>query len=97
MNNPETFDPEKGIDIKEEPADKETLVGPLVAKKNQHLKVENPKSEQFTGRCTADEKERIQAAIDAHKRSGETFDIVRLTLKMLDYIENDFLQTFKTK
>lgn len=81
-----------------EPQDKPLLPAAAPAiKRNQHLKVEAPKSEQCTGRATVAEKERIIAAINAHKVPDQTYDIVRLCLDMLDHIENDWLQTFKTK
>lgn len=61
-------------------------------KRNQHLKVDEPKNKQFTARATETEAARIMACLTA--QGG---DIVRVFLKMLDYIEADWLQTFKTK
>lgn len=66
-------------------------------RENKHLKVENPKNVQFGGRATGKEAERIKEAMSLHKKEGETYDIVRFTLDMMNHIENDFFQSFKTK
>lgn len=66
--------------------------------RNQHLKIADPKSRQFTGRATEAEFARISRAIEVRKQGKTgTYDIVRLALEMLDYIEADIFQTFKTK
>jgi hypothetical protein len=75
----------------------ETLPEPVPTPRNQFLKVPEPKNKQFTGRATQAESDRIEAAIKARKRDGSTYDIVRFALDMMDYIEDDILQTFKTK
>lgn len=65
--------------------------------RKHRLSVDDPKSKQFTGRATTTEYDRIQGALEVRKPEGKTYDIVRLCLDMLDHIEDDFFQTFKTK
>lgn len=60
--------------------------------RNQHLKSDDPKNKQFTARATETEAIRINACLQA--QGG---DIVRTFLKMMDYIEADVFQTFRTK
>lgn len=55
------------------------------------------KSVSFTGRATADEAKRLNTALKARQGNRPHYDIVRLALDMMNYIEKDFLQTFKTK
>jgi hypothetical protein len=78
---------------------KEAAAAPItpVNRRNQFVKTDDPKSEQFTGRATVKEAERIKAAIKARKQGDEPYDIVRLCLDAINHIEADFLQTFKTK
>jgi hypothetical protein len=82
----------QGADIPAAPA-----AGPSSPDGKHRLSVDNPKKYQFTGRATKDEAERIAEALEVRKPEGKTYDIVRLCLDMLDYIEDDYLQTFKTK
>ncbi|MGZ3983403.1 MAG: hypothetical protein ACXVJE_19400 [Mucilaginibacter sp.] len=65
--------------------------------RNHFKKVENPKNISFTGRANADEAERIKEALEARKQPGSFYDIVRFCLDMMNHIEKDFFQTFKTK
>lgn len=83
--------------VEPEPAPEVITPPALPVKRNQHLKIENPKSEQLTGRATREEHARIIRAIQARKKDNEPYDIVRLALDMLNHIENDIFQTFKTK
>lgn len=79
--------------------DPELVPDPIPAKqpRNQHLKVEIPKNKQFTGRATESEYNRINKALQLRKRPDQPYDIVRFCLDMMNHIEADFLQTFKTK
>ena len=70
---------------------------PVRNARNQDKRVGDPKVKQFTGRSTKDEYERINDAIELRKQVNKPYDIVRLCLDMMDHIEKDFLQTFKTK
>lgn len=76
------------------PTEEKPVTGPQ-RRGNQFVKSDDPKSEQFTGRATVKEAERIKVAISARKQGQ--YDIVRLCLDMLDHIEADILKTFKTK
>ena len=92
-------EPGQGVTEVEQAQEAEVIPSAPASKKreNNHLKVENPKSKQFTGRATQAEYDRINDVIDLHKKPGATYDIVRLVLDMIDHIENDVFQTFKTK
>lgn len=71
--------------------------GPASIKRNQHLKSDDPKCVQFGGRATKSEAERLKEAIELRKQPGKTYDVVRLAIDMMDHIEKDVFQTFKTK
>ncbi|TKB96863.1 hypothetical protein [Pedobacter cryophilus] len=99
---------EKPLIEAETPTQPDGLIGAPVAPlqpvkpRNQHLKAENPKNKQFTGRSTEAEFEKINKAIAARKKQlglaeNSNYDIVRLALDLLKHIENDFLSSFKTK
>ena len=70
---------------------------PVPTPRKTPVTVEEPKNQQFTGRATQKEFDRIKAAITARKQEGKTYDIVRLCLDMMDFIEDDIFQTFITK
>lgn len=79
------------------PEDTAPPAAPARIPRNQHLKVPEPKNRQFTGRATEAEFNRINAGLQARKRGPETYDIVRFCLDMMNHIEGDIFQTFKTK
>lgn len=91
-------DPNKETGDTNNPVEERPLPPPESPAVRKHpQKVDDPKKFQFTGRATEAEYNRINDAIELHKEPGKTFDIVRLVLKMINHIENDILQTFKTK
>lgn len=61
--------------------------------RNQHLKVDQPKSRQFTARCTQEEYDQINDAMKANNRT----DIVRLMLFSINLHKNDLFTSFKIK
>lgn len=84
--------------------DLETPEVPLITDpkktRNQHLKVDNPKSHQFTGRATAAEAEIIQKALQARKKQlgiaeNGKYDIVRLALDTIKHIKKDIFSSLK--
>jgi 16S rRNA U1498 N3-methylase RsmE len=70
----------------------------LRIKRNQHLKIDDPKKHQFTARANQADADIINAALTARERAtGRKHDIVTLSIAMIKNIEADILQTFKTK
>lgn len=84
--------PEPHIEPVAEPEVLPPPAAPVIGKR-PFTSVPEPKNKQFTGRATEKEYERINKALAAH--GG--MDIVRFALKMMNHIENDIFQTFKTK
>lgn len=82
---------------KEVPADKEAPAGTVPTPRNQFIKTDTPKIVQFSARATQKDADRIKEALEVRKRGDQTYDIVMLTIDMLNHIESDFLQTFRTK
>jgi hypothetical protein len=73
---------------------------PIEKVRNQHLKVENPKNHQFTGRATASEAEIIKRALQARKKQlgideNGKYDIVRLALDTIKHIKKDIFSSLK--
>lgn len=89
IENPSTPVPE----LEPQPAVVPEPLAPAQIKRNQHLKVDEPKSEQCTGRATVKEKQRIMLAC---QKAGCP-DIVRLVLKLLDANEKDWFPNVTTK
>lgn len=77
-------------------------VQPLAKKpRNQHLKVDDPKNQQVTGRCTENELFLIKKAVAARKKQlslteNKPFDAVRLLIDLIKKNNNDFLSSIKT-
>lgn len=59
--------------------------------RNQHLKVANPKNQQFTARCTEQDYQAIKSAMVANGCR----DLVELMLFSMNLHRNDFLSSFK--
>lgn len=104
MANPENSIVENGNEVPQHKPQPESeavrvpgieLPAPPAAKqpRNQHLKVAEPKSEQFAGRATKTEYDLIQQVM---KANGCT-DIVRLMLLSIKYHQKDVLSSFKLK
>jgi hypothetical protein len=61
-------------------------------------KSDDPKKFQFTGRATQSEADRINELLEVRSQAtGKKYDIVRAALEMLDHIEADILQSYRTK
>ncbi len=91
------------VETQTEPQPASLEAQPLPKKpRNQHLKVEEPKNQQVTGRCTENESFLIKKAVAARKKQlglteNKPFDAIRLLIDLIKKNNSDFLSSIKTK
>jgi len=94
LNDSPDLNPEN--EPKEAPVPSNEAV-PVPPKRHGFPRPDEPKTRQFTARATERQANRIQEALDARRGNRPTYDIVMLSIDMLNHIEADWLQSFKTK
>lgn len=105
-NNSKVIEQSEKFEVPQQPEHQETPPTPAPQNpktpRNQHLKAENPKNHQLTGRATEQEAFFIKKAIAARKKQlglteNEPYDSVRLLLDLIKKNNNDFLSSIKTR